>query len=417
MTTVTLDPLNNSDSESSDSEQLMLELLLAEDRGDEKTATVIRAKLNSIKNASNFFGIDESRTQTASESITRFKDYELIELVSETSMSRLYRGRQRSLPRDVAVKFLKTNDHQHDQTWRRMIDEANASATLEHPNIAPIYEVGSHDGQPYIVSRWIEGVTFRKAIENQTRRQIVQWIVDAASALHHIHQHGIIHRDLKPENLLIDTSSRLYVIDFGLVKYDPISSQSNHSNQRPGAVVGTLRYMAPEQALATSNVTTSADIYSLGVILYEAIAGIRPINANSRTDFIEALSLGSYTPLNALSRSIDQQLSSVVDRCLNQDPQSRYASADALASDLSRWLRLLPVRATRASFLQLLSLWTRRNPSTAIAAVVFLFAVVAMIWMLSDAWTKTSRSNQQAIQQREIAEASLYAGQLASADR
>jgi predicted Ser/Thr protein kinase len=267
----------------------------------------------------------------------RFGDYELLEEIGRGGMGVVFRARQLSLNREVAVKMILRGELASPADHERFRSEAEAAARLDHPGIVPVYEVGELEGRPYFNMKYIAGRTLSQLLAEGPLppRQAAAILAGVARAIHYAHEQGVLHRDLKPSNILIDEEGRPHVTDFGLAK----KTTGAASLTRTGAVLGTPAYMAPEQAAGARGKTGPAgDVYSLGSILYHMLTGRPPFQAASPVDVLLMVLEQDPVPPRVINPSADRDLEMIALKCLQKPIELRYQSARALADDLEAYL-------------------------------------------------------------------------------
>ena len=278
---------------------------------------------------------DGVEDEAAGDAVHVFGDYELIGEPTHGGMSVVYRAIQRSLNRPVALKMLRLGALCDGDDLCRFHLEAEAVANLDHPNIVPIYEVGEHDGFSYIAMKLIEGGSLAQRLAEYLPKPelAARLIATVARAVHHAHQRGILHRDLKPSNIVIDGEGQPHITDFGLAKRMAEHSELTHS----GAILGTPSYMAPEQAAGRNKgLTTATDVYGLGAVLYSLLTGRPPFKGDSVLETLDQVRQQPPEPPSGVGWGVDRDLETICLKCLEKEPERRYASALAVAEDLER---------------------------------------------------------------------------------
>jgi serine/threonine protein kinase/tetratricopeptide (TPR) repeat protein len=311
----------------------------------------------------------------------RLGNYEILEEIGRGGMGVIYRARQRHSRRIVAVKRVLSYHSDSRETLARFRREAQAAASLDHPNILPIYEVSeSEDGLPFFSMKFAPGGTLQQvgpALRNDLR-QCVALVAKITRGVQYAHSRGILHRDLKPGNILLDARSEPLVSDFGLAKWLDTSSDLT----RTLTIFGTPGYIAPEQASASAaELKPTADVYSLGAILFDLLAGRPPFLGAHALSVIRQAAESPAPKLRTLTKSADRDLETICSRCLEREPSSRYRSAHDLAEDLERWLEGRPILARRISLPVRAWRWSKRSPKLAasIGACVVLGTVAATV--------------------------------------
>ncbi|HKW62860.1 MAG TPA: protein kinase [Candidatus Acidoferrum sp.] len=274
---------------------------------------------------------------------TRLGDFQIVSFLGAGGMGDVYRAKDLRLERDVAIKVLPSFVSVDPERLRRFEQEAKAAAALNHPNILAVFQMGSYEGAPYLVSELLEGETLREQVKRGPvpPKKSVDYAVQIARGLAAAHEKGIVHRDLKPENLFVTRDGRIKILDFGLAKLLHTDGETQLTKQtldtQPGAVMGTAGYMAPEQVrgLAADH---RADIFAFGAILYEMLTGKRAFSKSTSADTMSAILNEDPPPISQATPSVPPALERAVQRCLEKNPEQRFQSA----SDLAFALELSP---------------------------------------------------------------------------
>src|SRR5438105_4632290 len=325
--------------------------------------------------------IANQKSQIANPLVRYFGDYELLDEIARGGMGIVYKARQVSLNRIVAVKVLLFGKFSSDEFVKRFRAEAESAASLHHPNIVAIHEVGEHEGQHYFSMDYVEGKNLAELVREKLlpAREAAAYLKKIAEAIHYAHQHGVLHRDLKPSNILIDANHEPHITDFGLAKRlpNPELATQNPELTLTGQVLGSPNYIPPEQAEPErGGVSPASDVYSLGAILYHLLTGRPPFLAATIDETLrQVLTVEPIAP-RLLNPGIPRDLQTICVKCLEKTPHRRYASGRALAEDLTRFLQGEPIRARPASPPERLWRWCQRRPALAVlAAFVFCTAL------------------------------------------
>lgn len=374
-------------------------------------------------------GSFDSTLPVAGERLGVFGDYELLSEIARGGMGVVFKARQISLQRLVALKMILTARLPGELDMIRFRAEAEAVASMDHSNIVPIYEIADDEGHPYFTMKFIEdgtladrlfqwsrrdASTFSDSLQTKSQpqvgpynaREIAALIAKTAHAVHHAHQHGILHRDLKPSNILLDKGDEPLVTDFGLAKQVETESHLTMS----GTVLGTPSYIAPEQAAGSKNLTSAVDIYSLGAIFYELLTAQAPFQADSPMETLRQVVEQEIPRPSSINGQVDRDLETICLKCLQKNPTDRYGSAEALAEDLERWQRREPILARRASYPERALKWTMRHPTLTAFFILALIAPVVIVAVLLSSNKTVRLANLETRQ-------NLYAADMFLADR
>jgi serine/threonine protein kinase/tetratricopeptide (TPR) repeat protein len=337
-------------------------------------------------------GADTSNNETLEDALAeidvrdpdrRLGNYQILDEIGHGGMGVIYRARQRHSRRIVALKRILAYEADSRETLIRFRREALAAASLDHPNILPIYEVGEdEDGLPFFSMKFAAGGSLRdiaSALRSESVRSVAL-MAKVARAVEYAHAQGILHRDLKPGNILLDGRGEPFVSDFGLAKWLDTASDFT----RTLTSFGTPGYVAPEQAEgSTRSLRPSTDVYSLGAILFDLLTGRPPFQGDNVLAVIQQAAEKPAPKLRSLAPALNRDLEIICAKCLEREPNARYGSAGELAEDLERWLADRPIIARPVSVPVRMSRWSRRNPVAAGMAVLLLALGIAagiMTW-------------------------------------
>lgn len=308
-----------------------------------------------------------------------FGHYELLSEIARGGMGVVYKARQVRLNRLVALKMIRAGEFANAQEVQRFYAEAEAAARLDHPGIAPVYEVGEVAGQHFFSMAFVQGQSLNSKIKTQgplVPKHAAQLLRTVATAVQYAHDKGIVHRDIKPHNILLDENEQPRVADFGLAK----QVQGASDLTTTGQVMGTPSYMPPEQATGrTGEIGPAADVYSLGATLYCLLTGRPPFQASSLVETIRQVLDLPPVPPHRLNSEIPRDLETICLKCLRKEPENRYRSAGELADDLGRFVNGEPILARPVGALERGLKWVQRRPLTATLSALSILGAFALV--------------------------------------
>jgi TolB-like protein/tRNA A-37 threonylcarbamoyl transferase component Bud32/Tfp pilus assembly protein PilF len=322
-----------------------------------------------------------TRSERLAKVLGELGDYELLEEVGRGGQGVVFRARQKSLNRIVALKVISLGQWASKAHVKRFRREAEAAASLDHPCIVPIYEVGERDGQCYFSMKFVEGGQLDEVVGRapMSIRQAAELIAKVARTVHYAHEHGILHRDIKPGNILLDAKGEPHLTDFGLARLVETESTMTRTLE----VLGTPSYMSPEQAMGNNSAVSSAtDVYGLGAVFYQLLTGQPPFAGGATYETIKLLLDTEPKQPRLLNPKIDRDLSTICLKCLEKDPERRYSSALALAEDLERWLKHEPIQARHIGVFARGRKWVQRNPTSALLVACLVALAAAAGWIV-----------------------------------
>jgi len=337
--------------------------------------------------------------QSCTPGSTRFGDYELFEEIARGGMGVVYKGRQRSLDRLVAVKMILFGAQASAEQVRRFRTEASAAGCLQHPNIVAVHEVGLHENQHFLVMDYVDGPNLARLVQDHPlpAARAATYMKAIAEAVQYAHERGILHRDLKPSNILIDSEDRPRVVDFGLAKRFGVPPSGGPGPAEAGTlsedftlsgqVLGSPSYMPPEQAGAgRGKVGRYSDVYSLGAIFYHLLAGRPPFQAESVPQTLRLVTDAEPLSPRMLNPGVPHDLETICLKCLEKEPARRYQAAQEIVEELGRFLRDEPIRARPVSPTEKAWRWCRRKPVIASLAAGLVLAIAVgfggVFWQL-----------------------------------
>ena len=336
------------------------------------------------------FGKEDTQAGKASDFVKYFGKYELLSEIARGGMGIVYRARQVNLNRIVALKMILSGAIASPEDVKRFYIEAEAAASLEHPNIVSIYEIGEHDGQHFFSMALVDGKSLLEPLKDGplAANEAAAIMAKVAEAIDYAHSKGVIHRDIKPANILIDSKGDPKITDFGLARID----EGDSNLTRTGLILGTPSFMPPEQAAGrVRDIGPLSDVYSIGATMYSLITGQPAFLGSSPLDTLNMVLSQPPKDPRSYVPSIPKDLQTICLKCLEKNPRDRYPSAGALSSDLNNFLNGEPITARPPSPMTKLRYWVKRHPSLVrVAASVFLTLMIVgsllsfLLWRTSE---------------------------------
>ena len=340
----------------------------------------------------------------------------MLEEIGRGGMGVVYRARQRSLDRMVAIKMMAFGPNSNPDLVKRFRAEAVSAASLHHPNIVAIHEVGIHEDRHFFVMDYVEGQSLARLVGNQPLpvKRAAAYLKTIAEAVHYAHERGILHRDLKPSNVLIDAQDQPQVVDFGLARQLEGDSELTVTGQ----VLGSPQYLPPEQAAGQrGRVSRRTDVYALGATLYHLLTGRPPFQAESLAQTLDLVLHVEPVAPRLLNPSVPRDLETICLKCLEKEPARRYPTAQALADELARFLAGEPIQARPLGPADKAWRWCRRKPQlaslAAVAALLFVLGFTGVLWQ----WRQAESERQRAGAGELLARQNAYAADMKEVQR
>ena len=343
-------------------------------------------------------------------------DYELLEVIGRGGMGMVYRARQRSLDRVVAIKMMAFGPGCSPELVKRFRAEAVAAAALQHPSIVAIHDVGIHEGRHFFVMDYVEGQSLAQLVVSQPlpARRAAEYLKTIAQAVHYAHERGILHRDLKPSNVLIDGQDRPRVVDFGLAR----RLEGDSELTATGQVLGSPHYLPPEQATARrGRVSRRTDVYGLGATLYHLLTGRPPFQAESLPQTLDLVLHKEPVAPRLLNPGLPRDLETICLKCLEKEPAKRYPTAQAVAEELGQFLGGQPILSRPIGTAGKAWRWCQRNPRLATAVGVALLSLVIGLAGVSWQWRRTESQRRRAESGERLAQRNAYAADMKEVQR